>query len=159
MPGIVGMNKVSSMRVYPHIQTLAVAENSSTATHRGADVTIQELYYSQMAELADAQLTIKSLMKQIAHTRLIADPIPQPGSHIIDAFFDDAEVKLEFDHQREEPAVMNPDSPMCGPGCAASVDLLGVLINGHWIECTNAYFSDSQLERWEQAAIDAMVEA
>lgn len=40
---------------------------------------------------------------------------------------------IEYDYYPAERPVYDVESPLCGPGCEASVDLCGVYVNGHEI--------------------------
>jgi hypothetical protein len=66
----------------------------------------------------------------------------------------DAEVLVEYDYEPGEDPVMDLNSPMCGPGCAANASILGVLINGTW--CDPEDFMDPDtIERWREAICDS----
>jgi hypothetical protein len=65
-----------------------------------------------------------------------------------------AEVLVEYEYEAGEDAVMDLNSPMCGPGCAANASILGVLINGTW--CDPEDFMDPDtIERWREAICDS----
>jgi hypothetical protein len=67
----------------------------------------------------------------------------------------DAEVLVDYDYEAGEDAVMDLNSPMCGPGCAANASINAVLINGVW--CDPEDFMDPDtIERWREAICDRM---
>lgn len=82
---------------------------------------------------------------------------PQPGCAWHKAWLGDAEVLVEYEYEPEEAPVYNLNSPMCGPGTAAIVSLLGVLVNGKWIEAGEVI--QETRDRWEQDILDNELEA
>ena len=43
---------------------------------------------------------------------------------------DSIPITVTYEYTPAEPALHDVDSPVCGPGCAASVDICEVLLNG-----------------------------
>jgi hypothetical protein len=67
----------------------------------------------------------------------------------------DAVVLVDYDYEPGEDPVMDLNSPMCGPGCAANASINAVLINGTW--CDPEDFMDPDtIERWREAICDRM---
>ncbi len=49
----------------------------------------------------------------------------------IDLDYDGVPMRVEYDYFPAERAVYDVDSPLCGPGCPADVDISGVYVGGH----------------------------
>lgn len=70
----------------------------------------------------------------------------------------DAEVLAAYDYQRAEAPVLDVESPVCGPGCEASVTVYEVLINGAWVDPRDV-FDEGLVERWEQQLLQQLEDA
>ena len=57
-----------------------------------------------------------------------------PGSFHIELPLGDAMLLVEYDFREAEAANMDVESPVCGPGHPAEVDLLLVFLNGMWTD-------------------------
>jgi len=98
-----------------------------------------------MTPRAIAALTLPDALAEL--NRLYGhDATAQNGAIVIDAFLGDAEVKIEFE---VEPG---QDGGRDDPSWDESVELLGVLINGCWIDTEP--FSTETKDAWTQKAVD-----
>ena len=57
------------------------------------------------------------------------------------------EFEIEFDYTPEEPAVMDVNDPMCGPGYPATLCVLSIVYRGHDI---NMAFTAKEMEELEE---------
>jgi len=74
---------------------------------------------------------------------------PQPGCAFFTAVAGDATVLLEYEYEPGESAVHDLNSPMCGPGCDATVSIIQALVNCAWCDPTDV-FSEYLLEIWAE---------
>lgn len=58
---------------------------------------------------------------------------PRRHQPFIELDYGDLPLLVEYDYQPAERPNYDVESPLCGPGCEASVELYGVYINGHEI--------------------------
>lgn len=84
-----------------------------------------------------------ALLQGFGHT-------PQSGCTLRHLTLDDAEVVVEFEHEPEDGDGWNE------PHHAATTTAIQVLVNGCWIPTD--LFAPEVIERWEQAAIDALAD-
>lgn len=62
---------------------------------------------------------------------------------------------VEYDYQPAERPNYDVESPLCGPGCEASVELCGVYVNGHEIV---DMLSESVLKHIAEMVLEKLVE-
>jgi hypothetical protein len=78
--------------------------------------------------------------------------VRDPTCGYLETTLGDSPILIEYEYEAGEDAVYNLDSPMCGPGCPASVRIGMALINGHWTSTEG--WPDAWIDRWEQQAFD-----
>ena len=86
-----------------------------------------------------------------------ANAKPQSGCFFQKLWAGDAEFIVECEYTPGEPANMDADSPTCGPGEAAQIALIQVLINGQWIDPEDI-FDQVVIDRWTQQVFDSQLE-
>ena len=59
---------------------------------------------------------------------------PERGCHIAEVRCDEARVLIEYGYTPAEEAVMDLESPRCGPGHPEELTPLRVMLNGHWCD-------------------------
>lgn len=64
---------------------------------------------------------------------------------------DDIPITVFYDYQPPEAAVYDLDSPMCGPGCPADVDICEVMLMG---EDVRDLLADHVIERLGEQALE-----
>lgn len=67
---------------------------------------------------------------------------------------DDIKVEVAYEYTPAESAVNDPDSPVCGPGCDAEVDVIEVLLDG--VDLRDV-LADSVIESLEEQAMARVV--
>ena len=86
----------------------------------------------RLSEALDAaQRRIAHLNNDLA-TATGANATPQDGSAVARVIVGDAYVQVEYDYTPAEDAVMDVESPVCGPGHPEEITPLRVFINGYW---------------------------
>lgn len=75
---------------------------------------------------------------------------PYRGCRMTTVCCDEAAVLIEYDYTPAEDAVMDPDSPRCGPGHPEVIEPLRAFINGHWCDLADvlsALSDDALIQR------------
>lgn len=75
---------------------------------------------------------------------------PYRGCHMTTVCCDEAAVLVEYDYTPAEEAVMDLESPRCGPGHPEVIEPLRAFINGHWCDLTDvlsALSDDALIQR------------
>ena len=75
---------------------------------------------------------------------------PYRGCHMTTVCCDEAAVLVEYDYTPAEGAVMDLESPRCGPGHPEVIEPLRAFINGHWCDLTDvlsALSDDALIQR------------
>lgn len=75
---------------------------------------------------------------------------PDRGCHIATVYCDEASVLVEYDYTAAEEAVMDVESPRCGPGHPEVIEPLRAFINGHWCnlhDVLSALSDDALIQR------------
>ncbi len=67
-----------------------------------------------------------------------------------------ATVEVEYQYTPDEAAVFDADSRGAGPGCPASVTIIGVYIGAEWVP--PSCFSARQIDCWQEEILDGMRE-
>ena len=79
---------------------------------------------------------------------------PAKGCYFENLWVGSCEFLVECEYTPGSPAVLNPDSPMCGPEEVSQVALIRALVNGHWIDPEDI-FDQTILDRLTQQAFCA----
>ena len=69
------------------------------------------------------------------------------------------ELPCEYEFTGSESPCFDVESPGVGPGHPAEVSIYAVLLNGQWIEPSEAGFSEDQIDRWTQWILDSEIES
>ena len=75
---------------------------------------------------------------------------PYRGCRMTTVCCDEAAVLIEYDYTPAEDAVMDLESPRCGPGHPEVIEPLRAFINGHWCDLTDvlsALSDDALIQR------------
>jgi hypothetical protein len=56
---------------------------------------------------------------------------PRHRTPTIELNYGDVPMLIEYDYCPAERPIYDVESPLCGPGCEASVEVIGVYIEGH----------------------------
>ena len=75
---------------------------------------------------------------------------PYRGCHMTTVCCDEAAVLIEYDYTPAEDAVMDLESPRCGPGNPEVIEPLRAFINGHWCDRSEVLWArsdDALIER------------
>lgn len=113
--------------------------------------------YSSFHMIAAAhEKTIRALATELNTLRGIG-ATPQNGCQITTKVFGDAEVLVEYECEGGQAAIYDADHPGVGPGCEASVNVLGVFINGAWCDAEDVVPAKT-LQRWEVELLESLAE-